>query len=319
MLPEKKKNIKIALIVITLLIIVVAVIIAFSNMVRKHNDTSRNNDEYFGNYQYFGIAKNDDDNYLVYGINENEDYLNLRSFYKPQSILINNNRLLIYTNAVNELRYEKKENSYYFYELDNVFSSKNKFYLSDDYLVYVLDGNIFYHRYGEENDKEINNIINNDLKVKENKVYYAKSDGIYEYLLDEGKESLLVSGPNLNIYDIYDNMLYYLEDNNMHYINVLDKVINNISDNIDSNAQFEGVSSDGLNYAVDNILYTYNPISNTKEMLYEANGKIVNSFYISLNYYYIELENSSYIIDKNTHEKVKNLTNKYVYIGSGIK
>ena len=139
MLPEKKKRLIIGIIATFAIIIIVILLALLSNYIKSRHENQnheRRNDAYPEKYEYFGITMDKDGIYKLYGISgDEEEYLNVRTFYNVEDMIIKNNKLVIYSDAVNELRYDKKTKEFYFYEIDSNYSNKYKVLLSKDYIV----------------------------------------------------------------------------------------------------------------------------------------------------------------------------------------
>ena len=192
MLPEKKKRLIIGIIATFAIIIIVILLALLSNYIKSRHENQnheRRNDAYPEKYEYFGITMDKDGIYKLYGISgDEEEYLNVRTFYNVEDLIIKNNKLVIYSDAVNELRYDKKTKEFYFYEIDSNYSNKYKVLLSKDYIVTKEDKIINYRKY---NNKEMKNITNEAIDYEfllyNNKVYYVSEDGIYEFNLNNEK------------------------------------------------------------------------------------------------------------------------------------
>lgn len=192
MLPEKKKRLIIGIIATFAIIIIVILLALLSNHIKSRHENQnheRRNDAYPEKYEYFGITMDKDGIYKLYGISgDEEEYLNVRTFYNVEDLIIKNNKLVIYSDAVNELRYDKKTKEFYFYEIDSNYSNKYKVLLSKDYIVTKEDKIINYRKY---NNKEMKNITNEAIDYEfllyNNKVYYVSEDGIYEFNLNNEK------------------------------------------------------------------------------------------------------------------------------------
>ena len=141
MLPEKKKRLIIALISVVIIIITVFAIYELSSYIRSRNNNTtieeRNNDEYPSDYSYIGVLKDKDNIYKLYGIKDKEEkYLNVRTFYDIKSFELLNDKLMIYSDATNEVRYDKK--------LDEYLEKKAKAKFNNDITKSVEDYKVFY-------------------------------------------------------------------------------------------------------------------------------------------------------------------------------
>ena len=188
MLPEKRKRLIIGIIAIFAIIIIVILLALLSNYIKSRHENQndeRRNDAYPEKYEYFGITMDKDGIYKLYGISGNEEeYLNVRTFYNVEDMIDKDGKLVIYSDAANELRYDKKTKEFYFYEIDSNYSNKYKVLLSKDYIVTKEDRIINYRKYNSEEIKNITDkAIDYECLLHDNKVYYVLEDGIYEFNL----------------------------------------------------------------------------------------------------------------------------------------
>ena len=116
MLPEKRKKLIITSISIIVMIFVIIGIAKLSSYIKRMNtpvQDLKNNDTYPSKYQYYGFSKDQDNIYKLYGImGKDETYLNLRTFYNIKDYTLRNNKLVIYSDAINEIRYDSKEDEF---------------------------------------------------------------------------------------------------------------------------------------------------------------------------------------------------------------
>ena len=101
MLPEKKKRLIIGIIATFAIIIIVILLALLSNYIKSRHENQnheRRNDAYPEKYEYFGITMDKDGIYKLYGISgDEEEYLNVRTFYNVEDMIIKNNKSKIKT------------------------------------------------------------------------------------------------------------------------------------------------------------------------------------------------------------------------------
>lgn len=318
MLPEKKKNLIISLIAIVILVIVILLIVVISNLVKLNNKRNgeKTNDDYLNLYTYYGITKNEDDIYQIYGINsEGEKYLDIRTFYDVVDARIINNRILLYSDAVNEVRYDEYKKEFYLYEVDNYFSNNKLKYLGNDYLIIKDDSNIRYSKYGNNMEKylEINNSSSNIL-VNKNKIYYAKEDGIYEYNLEAEEENQIATKEGtINLWKVTDKYLYFYQDNILYYIDISNRVKTKIM--IEENYLPIDIFENGILFLQNNKLNKY--VINNNIVSLDITGTIEKSSNLDNNIYYMKLNGENVIIDIEKNEVIKKLDEDYIYVLKG--
>ena len=325
MLPEKKKRLIIGIIATFAIIIIVILLALLSNYIKSRHENQnheRRNDAYPEKYEYFGITMDKDGIYKLYGISgDEEEYLNVRTFYNVEDMIIKNNKLVIYSDAVNELRYDKKTKEFYFYEIDSNYSNKYKVLLSKDYIVTKEDKIINYRKY---NSKEIKNITNEAIDYEfllySNKVYYVSEDGIYEFNLNNEKTNKitdktledqvkLTSVNNKYVYTIINGEYIVYKIDSAEKINVSEYIKEPFT-YVDEALIFK--DSEGIK--------TFSLITRrVSSKIYNTNGyEVEKSININDNYYYMNLvlgDNKKYaIIDLEEVKDVKEFNNKYLYI-----
>lgn len=214
MLPEKRKNLIIGGIALVVLIIVIILIWAISSFIKNRykENMGYSNDLYMDKYEYLAIVKDDEDINKVYGYNEVGRYLNVRSFYDVLDITWEDNKLRLFSDAVNELRYDSNKDTYYFYELDRFYSNSFDVLLSKDYIVISNGMSISYWDYGNrDGEMQITNkLVSNKVMVVDNIVYYYISDGIYQYDMDSKNNKRIVPVGENSKLELLNCDKYYL-------------------------------------------------------------------------------------------------------------
>lgn len=328
MLPEKRKRLIIGIIAIFAIIIIVILLTLLSNYIKSRHENQnheRRNDAYPEKYEYFGITMDKDGIYKLYGISGNEEeYLNVRTFYNVEDMIDKDGKLVIYSDAANELRYDKKTKEFYFYEIDSNYSNKYKVLLSKDYIVTKEDRIINYRKY---NNKEMKNITNEAIDYEfllyNNKVYYVSEDGIYEFNLNNEKtkkitdktpedQVKLISVNNKYVYTIInDEYIVYKIDS-------AEKI--NVSEYIKEQFTYVDEKDEALIFKDSEGIKTFSLLTRrVSSKIYNTNGyEVEKSININDNYYYMNLvlgDNKKYvIIDLEEVKDVKEFNNKYLYI-----
>ena len=218
MLPEKRKNLIIAIVAIILLVILIIVLASISNYIKMHTDTGKSDNDYLDKYSYIGITYDEEDTlYKIYGITSNfeEEYLNIGTFYNVKDAIIRNNRLVMYSDATNELRYDSKQKEYYFYELDLNYNRNTQVILTNDYIINRNNGIISIHKYGDDINEDV--VINENESfgnyiLNNNKIYYSQQNGIYEYDINVQANKRLIynnEATPLSIISVSDKYMFY--------------------------------------------------------------------------------------------------------------
>lgn len=335
MLPDRKKNL---IIWIVSIIGVIIVIFLMYNLAKFMHNRSGNvvvaDDTYPADYSYYGISVDEDNNYQLTGLNldYDETILGLRSFYYIDKLYYFSDHLVLYSDAINQVNYDKNNNTFSFYEINSFYSNQIEVLITDNYYIFIAPTEIYYSLKNDlNNTKSITNTLVSDVAlIQENSLYYEQEDGIYVYNFEEESSNLLVADvANVELVDIADNYLLYMMDNQLwayslrrqNTINVGQK----ISDEESKAFTYVALVPDYLLYEVEdqegnNVLKKYSFALNMplKAEMDLQNETIMNAFYIEENRLYIELVKEDLvrylIVDYNTNSIVKELENKYTVI-----
>ena len=335
MLPDRKKNL---IIWIVSIIGVIIVIFLMYNLAKFMHNRSGNvvvaDDTYPADYSYYGISVDEDNNYQLTGLNldYDETILGLRSFYYIDKLYYFSDHLVLYSDAINQVNYDKNNNTFSFYEINSFYSNQIEVLITDNYYIFIAPTEIYYSLKNDlNNTKSITNTLVSDVAlIQENSLYYEQEDGIYVYNFEEESSNLLVADvANVELVDIADNYLLYMMDNQLwayslrrqNTINVGQK----ISDEESKGFTYVALVPDYLLYEVEdqegnNVLKKYSFALNMplKAEMDLQNETIMNAFYIEENRLYIELVKEDLvrylIVDYNTNSIVKELENKYTVI-----
>ena len=261
----------------------------------------------------------------MYGISgDEEEYLNVRTFYNVEDMIIKNNKLVIYSDAVNELRYDKKTKEFYFYEIDSNYSNKYKVLLSKDYIVTKEDKIINYRKYNSEEIKNITNeAIDYEFLLYSNKVYYVSEDGIYEFNLNNEKTNKITDKTledQVKLISVNNKYVYTIINHEyiVYKIDSAEKI--NVSEYIKEPFTYVDEKDEALIFKDSEGIKTFSLITRrVSSKIYNTNGyEVEKSININDNYYYMNLvlgDNKKYvIIDLEEVKDVKEFNNKYLYI-----
>lgn len=330
MLPEKKKRLIIAGIALVLIIITVFLLGKLSSYIKSKNDNNvtkeRRNDDYPEKYDYYGILKDEDGIYKIYGIGENEEYLNVRTFYNIQDYITKDNKLILFSDATNELRYDNKKDEFYFYELDSSYSNKEIYSLSDNYIIINALNKVSYKKFNEEETVLITDELKNEnVLVRDNKVYYLKNDGIYEYNLDTKENKCIINGEgDISIINVLGDYIYINKDGEelIYKISSALKIV--LSDYIKEEYSIVNLTDAGVVIKQDGQLKIFSFITNKiLNDTFDLEGyNNTYSLYLGNDLYYMNLElnnNKKYIIiDMSSKKIIKEFKENYLYIWRNV-
>lgn len=330
MLPEKKKSLIIAGIALVLIIITVFLLGKLSSYIKSKNDNNvtkeRRNDDYPDKYDYYGILKDEDGIYKIYGIGETEEYLNVRTFYNIQDYITKDNKLVLFSDATNELRYDSKKDEFYFYELDSSYSNKEIYSLSDNYIIINALNKVSYKKFNEEETVLITDELKNEnVLVRDNKVYYLKKDGIYEYNLDTKENKCIINDEgDISIINVLGDYIYINKDGKelIYKISSALKIV--LSNYIKEEYSIVNLTDAGIVIKQDGQLKIFSLITNKiLNDTFDLEGyNNTYSLYLGNDLYYMNLElnnNKKYIIiDMSSKKIIKEFKENYLYIWRNV-
>lgn len=330
MLPEKKKNLIIAGIALVLIIITVFLLGKLSSYIKSKNDNNvtkeRRNDDYPEKYDYYGILKDEDGIYKIYGIGETEEYLNVRTFYNIQDYITKDNKLLLFSDATNELRYDSKKDEFYFYELDSSYSNKEIYSLSDNYIIINALNKVSYKKFNEEETILITDELKNEnVLVRDNKVYYLKKDGIYEYNLDTKENKCIINDEgDISIINVLGDYIYINKDGKelIYKISSALKIV--LSNYIKEEYSIVNLTDAGIVIKQDGQLKIFSFITNKiLNDTFDLEGyNNTYSLYLGNDLYYMNLELNNnkkhIIIDMSSKKIIKEFKENYLYIWRNV-
>lgn len=330
MLPEKKKRLIIAGIALVLIIITVFLLGKLSSYIKSKNDNNvtkeRRNDDYPDKYDYYGILKDEDGIYKIYGIGETEEYLNVRTFYNIQDYITKDNKLVLFSDATNELRYDSKKDEFYFYELDSSYSNKEIYSLSDNYIIINALNKVSYKKSNEEETVLITDELKNEnVLVRDNKVYYLKKDGIYEYNLDTKENKCIINDEgDISIINVLGDYIYINKDGEelIYKISSALKIV--LSDYIKEEYSIVNLTDAGIVIKQDGQLKIFSFITNKiLNDTFDLEGyNNTYSLYLGNDLYYMNLELNNnkkhIIIDMSSKKIIKEFKENYLYIWRNV-
>ncbi len=312
MLPEKRKKLIISCIAIIIAIIVVILLGKISSFIKnKSNNIERRSDDYSELYDYIGVAKDKDGIYKIYGINEDDEkYLDVKTFYDVKDMINIDNKIVLYSDAVNEIRYDSKNDEFYFYELDSFFNKYDNVSLTHDYLAVTDNDKISYKKYNSGQLESIDDA--EDYLLKNNKMYYLSNNDIYEYDLDSKNKKTIVSSEEtdtVKLIAISDKYLFYSKNDELNAYNIKRYYSETIR-----NRKFYSVSDEGIITIEENILKDISVSEGRAIYQYNLSSDLDNIIYLGNNNIYLSFEDNYVIIDLQTSKVWKNLDNDYIYL-----
>ena len=202
MLPGKRKSLIIWIVSIIGIILVIFAMYNFSKFMRNRGPQESEiiDDAYVEDYLYYGFAIDEDGNYQLMGLNNNfeEEKLGLRSFYAMSNMYYYDDHIILYTDAINQINYNKEENKYFFYEIDSFYNNATDVIVTDLYYVFYTSATLEYCSIDNCNRIQIvDDLVDDIILLNENAVFYQRSDGVYMYDFNTQKSKIvMLPSPN---------------------------------------------------------------------------------------------------------------------------
>lgn len=314
MLPEKKKILISGTIAIVALIGVVLVIYFITAVIKKKNTEVFISDPYPKEYVYLGVRYDAANGYEVI-LPMKSDFTHekgiVRSFEKIKDAKVVDNRLVIFSDLINEVAYNKKDGTFFLREI-NSYSNKEieTLKLTNNYFAYLdVSGALEYQDYAgtlASDPKLITvGVTDKNIAVRRDVVYYKTSEGILEYNLEtEEKRIIVADNGELNPVIVKYNFYYILLNSSKGFIvydlrNDKQFVVNDtLSKIIDINSLY----ARGFSYTKYNPyrLISYNMVIDD----FESVAYAIPAGYVLNNMYYINDVNCymDLIDGKNEHK-----------------
>ncbi len=333
MLPDRKKNLIIW--IISIVSVVIVILIMYNLAKFMHNRTGQIkvvDDIYPLEYSYYGITIDQDKNYQLTGLNQDyeETILGLRSFYSINKLYYFDNHLVVYSDAINQINYNKADNEFSFYEIDSFYSNKTNVLMNDNYYVFSTSTNVYYTAKDNLNNKMniSDELISDIVLLQDNNVYYLQNDGINVYnLVDKTNKLIVANIAEVKLITVFENYVLYLMDNQLWVYNMKGQNTINVGQQIiDEEGKaftFVALVPGLLLYEVtdennNNVLkqYSFSIQEVLKSTMDLQNETILNAFYIEDNKIYVDLSKDDIIryliVDYNENTIIKELKNQYV-------
>lgn len=318
MLPNRKKKFAIIVAIIIGIVLLVVAIASISGFINNRNNKEKGNDNYANLYEYFGITKDEDGIYKLVGINETEEkYLDLKTFYEVLDVKIINNRIVLYSDATNEVRYDTKSKEFYFYELDSNYENNYNYKLTDTHLIKYNDNILSIREYGKDEQ-----IITDSLSKKQvitylDQIYYLSNNTIFKYDLTNNYNSTVTTLTNSDISFVgaNDYQVYYIYDNELYLLNINNKISINISEYINTDFEVYSIEEDGIIYLdkSNKVLKRYT-IGNGNIKEYSSFNNINEVKKVNGEIYYLKQNGKNILVNLKDEEVIKELSNNYLYI-----
>lgn len=332
---KDKKRLIIIGVLFTLFFIIVAIVISLITSYAKNKDAyKQESDSYPESYVYMGVKYDASNGYeVIVPLDENFDEIDLttRTFYSIKDINVFNKKVYVYSDALNEVAYNKNDNRLYLNEINSYYDSKSTVKLARDYIVlFETNGSIKYIKNVDDSAEETEiakNLESQNIAVIDNAIYYRDDEGIvYFDIANKSSNVIVPSSDDYNPFIVdYNNKyillksneeysIYDIENKNVIYVNELI---------IDTDIKMLSLYGRGFIYEKNDTheLVSYNLIFNkTEDEIYIRNDDfVVNSiYYIDGSLMFIEMvkdnEYKYYIYNSVKRDFIKELKEGYKYI-----
>lgn len=340
MLPGKRKSLIIWIVSIIGIILVIFAMYNFSKFMRNRGPQESEiiDDAYVEDYLYYGFAIDKDGNYQLMGLNNNfeEEKLGLRSFYAMSNMYYYDDHIILYTDAINQINYNKEENKYFFYEIDSFYNNATDVIVTDLYYVFYTSATLEYCSIDNCNRIQIvDDLVDDIILLNENAVFYQRLDGVYMYDFNTQKSKIvMLPSPNggLQLLATDGEYVILLNGGEVYSYQISNDSVTNISSVIFDDAEefsvvnvqngyliYQVIDEDGHYNLKKYSLKINNILNNTFDI---GNESLTSSMVIDDRYLYAELVDDTelryVIIDMENDKVVKDLENSYVVL-IGVK
>lgn len=333
MLPDKKRMLVVGLISIGALIGIIFIIYFITLFTKEVNSVGKISDPYPSEVAYFAIKYDNVNNYeKLVPLNKDFEELDysINSFYKILETKIINGKLVIYSDAINEIAYNSEKDEFYLSEVDPFYNTRTVVKIAKDYVVFLTPGGAIEYRgfYTKELDKNTvvaTDITDRNIAVVDNVIYYRDFEGIVSYNIETDEKNIVVpTSENFSPSIVEYNDYYILFQSNDEYmlLEIKSNRITNINEVV-SNTTMDLLSL----YRYGFVYATYNPNRlaafnaffkrlEGSEIILSDNKVVNNMFEISEYDVYMELvnpmdEREYYIYDVNSKEFKHELSEVY--------
>lgn len=312
MLPNKKKTITRIFIIIIITILFIFLMFQVTKYAKNDNQI----DNYPKNVKYIGIVndlKNSYEKLVILDDNFNKIGTEINCFYKIKDYKIINNRFIFFSDALNEIAYNKKKKVFYIKELNSYLSNLNDIKISDNYIVELDDKKI--NAFNLQTNKKIQ-LIDNVFKLYDiikNNIFYADQEGLKQYNLETNDIKIIATTNNLwELIDYNETYLLFKDLNNYKIYDIQNNKINDIDKYIDlTKSAVLGIYKDNILFLNQgNIQYYSFSKKDSFTLNYQVENKIANNYQVG-NYYYLNDNNKSIILDIKNDVVKKKLTSLY--------
>ena len=189
MLPDKKKNLLTIGGVILFVIIIVIITALVTSFIKKRNQKPNIDNAYPKNAYYVGI-KTKDSNYEKLVILDKDFKVisnDINSFSKIKDIITKDNQVIFYSDTLNVVAYNEKENNYYVKEKEEYLSDVNEVKLSNIGIAYLNNNNDLVIRYYDNYKEEeiIDHNVKDGLTLINDSIYYNANEVLKKYNLKD--------------------------------------------------------------------------------------------------------------------------------------
>ncbi len=326
MLPRKrrKKVLIIGLISLVCLIIIIILIATLTKAAHNNKIETIVSDPYPEEVNYLAIFYDEENEYYnIIALDNNFKTLDysLRSFYQIKDYNVANQKLYVYTDAINEVAYLKKDNQFSFNEINSYFNKEKTVKLTKDYYVIKDQDKLSYNLIKEEKEEKqiADTLIADIILAHNNTIYYFTKEGLVSYDLESNQRKLLQNFAMYNNFKLalYNNYLLYLTSDTHELIYSLadDKTFYK-EDFIEDNAKVLALYDTGLVYQINNTLYFYDLVEKYT-FSYEIKGELKKVYNVNNNYFYLEIrkdDQDSYLLYNPFNKRKIELDKRYLNI-----
>ena len=328
MLPSRRKKLIIIVLSVLLLGGFIWGIYFLTKMI-KTQEVVFKSDAYPTDVMYIGITYDEANDYRTLTMLDADfkktDY-SLNTFYEVRDYHVVDHRLVVYSDAINEVAYNMKDDVFSFNEIDSFYSNTVDIKIGDHYLVYFTGSNLEYRAYNttEKSKSKViaEGVEDKRIAVVQDTVFYRDFEGIVAYDMQTGTKTTVVpTAAAFYPYIVDSTELYILVKSFDRYAmySLQNGKVTHLNDALNlTNINILSLFDRGVVYEQEDphAIKAYNAFFGRKE----GNGfltksKVNNMYFIDGVYCFLDLvdeeENHSYSIYNVSDGKLKTIDQAY--------
>ena len=313
-MSEKTKKVMFRVVVVILALILLVFIISLIVKHHKANGNIEKKVSYPSEAKYVGFVSLDDGSYELDILNDEFKRIgdSVKVPNKIKDYTVKKERLLLFTNSLNEVYYSAAKKQFYLKEKNDYISNADEVKIYKNNLYEVVDNTLYSVDLKKQEKKSILYGIDTLYDIKDGNIYYKDNVGMEEYnILSEEKVTIIANEKNMSLMDYNDNFYLFKIGNSYKFYNIEENEVKLVSDFLIITPKILGLYKGGFLYIYDGILYNYNIFAHgSSETGYSTTVPIDKSIIFD-DYLYTENYLNNKIISLDTGKIITKLARSY--------